>query len=154
MWTVDGLTSAMARVGRVDALVLLWDAWTFGRVPAQVMTAVIGPAWSTAEYPQMTLPAGDWLAMFALAGYTVDGVPVERPVAPLVLWRGSHKARRRRWSWTVDRAVAERFAGLGSRETGTVWTAVVPPEALLAHLTDRDESEYVVNTRGLKIQPA
>jgi hypothetical protein len=59
-------------------------------------------------------------------------------------------------AWTSDRATAERFStgGLRGREPGRVWTAVVPPGALLAQISGRSESEYVVDPENLEIERA
>ena len=60
-------------------------------------------------------------------------------------------------AWTDDRATAEWFAraGIRGREASQVWTADVAPDRLLAwiHEGGRRESEYVINTRGLRVVP-
>jgi hypothetical protein len=110
-----------------------------------------------AEYPEGSggMSRVTWLQVFALAGYTVDGEPAERPGGPLTLYRGAPPSRRLRMAWTDHRATAERFAhgGLRGRELGRVWTAEVAPDRLLARMHEggRGESEYVVNTLSPRV---
>ncbi|HSP10031.1 MAG TPA: hypothetical protein VLU92_10600 [Candidatus Dormibacteraeota bacterium] len=117
-----------------------------------MLQATIVRVWSDAEVPLRSLTAPEWLEMFAAAGYTDCGKPSPRPAEPLRLWRGAPYKYHRRWSWTADFDRAQRFA---DRSRGRVWSAVVPPFALLgadAGHEGRNESEYVVNTTGLTIQ--
>lgn len=106
-----------------------------------------------AEYPDANLDHDQWRDLFDTAEFTVDGHPAPRPDAPVDLWRGSVPDRRTDWSWTTDRAVAARYAigGVGGRPTGRLYRITAPPAALLCANTQRDEAEYVVDTRGLDI---
>lgn len=116
---------------------------------------MIGPVWSAAEYPLETLGQQTWRELFAEAGYTVDGKPADRPIGPTRLYRGCPPSLRRRWAWTADRSVAERFAsGVRGRLPGRVYQVDAPPESLLCMDNGRGEAEYVVDTRGLKIREA
>ncbi|MFD8413973.1 hypothetical protein ACFV2Q_19815 [Streptomyces sp. NPDC059650] len=112
--------------------------------------------WSGAEYPHQNLDESLWRMLFEAAGYTVDGKAAERPTEPLTLWRGSVPGRRRDWSWTSDRTIAEEFAfkGVRGRPIGVVWETKVPPRSLLSFDNGREESEYVVDTHGLRIVQA
>ncbi len=134
---------------------LLWLAWYCGKIEPATLTALIAGAWCMAEYPERSLPLADWREMFAAAGYTVEGQPAERPAEPVTLYRGAVHARRRGWSWTADREIAQRFASgdFYRRQLGAVYVTSAPPSALLCriHATGRSEDEYVVDTRGLKI---
>jgi hypothetical protein len=78
----------------------------------------------------------------------------------LIVYRGvaaptQHDARRylRRPSWTLDRALAEKFArGLATdRFLPFVGTAIVRREALLAYVTERGEAEVLLDSRRLRI---
>jgi hypothetical protein len=151
--TADDLVTLTARAGRNSGPDLLWTAYIEGKAGRDVLTATIGGVWTGAEYPDQALGRRAWLELFAEAGYTEEGRPAERPTDPLTLYRGATYERRRLMSWTDNRAVAERFAagGLVGRQAGRLWTATVPPPALLCRINDRDESEYVVDTRGLRI---
>lgn len=148
--TLENVETALCRVGRVRAPHLL--DYLGPRLDDSVIAAVVGGVWSAAEYPNRAMRRKDWRYLFGRAGYTVDGVPSERPENALRLYRGSIPERRRCWSWTDDLEVAKVFAhGLRGRERGKVWTAVVKPSRLLARINDRKESEYVVDTTGLGI---
>jgi hypothetical protein len=156
--TLDEFEARLCRAGRVKGPRLLFEAW-FGReIDRDVLAVCIGAVWSGAEYPFGAMTQSIWRELFDAAGYTVDGKPAKRPVGPTRLYRGSIPTLRRRWSWTTDRALAERFArgyvdgGFLGRMPGKVYVLDVPPESLLCAINDRRESEYVVDTRGLKIR--
>ncbi|MER7309999.1 hypothetical protein, partial [Streptomyces griseoluteus] len=142
----------LGRVGRVNGPALLFDAWHRAQIDTATLTATIGSVWSDAEYPDQCLDREAWRELFAAAGFTVDGQPATRPAEPVELWRGTVPERRTDWSWTTDRAVAERFAGgLRGRKPGRLYRLLAPPHALLCANTERDEAEYVVDTTGLAI---
>lgn len=145
----------LLHVGRVNGPALLFDAWFGGQITQTTLAATIGPVWSDAEYP-LALGQWAWRELFAAAGYTVDGQPAERPAGPVRLYRGATPNLRRRWSWTTDSSVAERFAAgdLRGRLPGKVYEIDAPPASLLCAINDRDEFERVVDTRGLRIREA
>jgi hypothetical protein len=154
--TPDQLDGALVRLGRNHGPALLADLEAEGLLAAAAAAAHVGVVWSMAEYPDQHLDRDTWRKLFRLAGYTHNGVPAERPVEPLTLYRGSVPERRADWSWTDRLDVAERYAvgGLGGRPTGVVWRATVEPWRLLARNDEpegRNESEYVVDTDGLRI---
>jgi hypothetical protein len=158
MLTLDEFETRLYRGRRNDGPALLFDAW-FGRsISREVLTATIAGIWSGAEYPLTALGQQTWRELFDEAGYTVDGKLTDRPVGVTRLYRGSVPTLRRRWSWTTDRALAERFAhgyehgGFLGRMPGTVYVLDCPPTSLLCAINDRQESEYVVDTRGLKVR--
>lgn len=149
----DLLGTALSRVGRNNGPWLLGSLWADGWLTEGLAAGVVGPAWSAAEFPDRLLDHDEWRSLFALGGYTVDGQRADRPLEPITLWRGSVEERRADWSWTDSREVAERYAsGRYGRPVGVVWRAVVEPHRLLARNTDRQESEYVVDTEGLVIE--
>lgn len=150
----DSLMTALVRVGRVPAVGLLADLAAEGMLTAELAAEFVGPAWSMSEYPDTHLDHDTWRGLFSLSGYTVDGVPAERPTEPLVLWRGSVPERKSDWSWTDNREVAARYAGGDHyhRPKGIVWRAVVDPHRLLCCNLEREEREYVVDTEGLTIK--
>ncbi|GGX40935.1 hypothetical protein [Streptomyces noursei] len=140
--------------GRLDGPALLFDAWFGKTIDAGTLAAHVGRVWNMAEYPDAALDRPAWRQLFAMAGFTADGRPAERPADPVELWRGSVPERRDDWSWSTRRAVAEGYAtGTGARRptTGRLYHVVAPPSALLAHNTGRDEDEYVLDTDGLSI---
>lgn len=149
----DHLQRLLNWVGRLNAPALLHDAWFGPAVTAADLARHLGPVWSGAEYPERNLSKETWRELFRAAGYTRDGAPAPLPPGPVELWRGSVPERRRDWSWTATRAVAQGYAdGTGAnRPPGRLYRTVAPPAALLAYNTGRDEDEHVVDTRGLRI---
>lgn len=156
MPTVNQVEKVLLRVGHVNGPYVLYMLRYVDKLSPESATATVGPVWSMAEYPDKCLSHRRWRDLFTLAGYTVEGVPAERPTETLTLYRGSVPERRADWSWTDNRAVAERYAagGLRGRRAGTVWIAQVEPWRLLARNTGRSEDEYVVDTAKLTITPA
>ncbi|USQ86971.1 hypothetical protein NFX46_26610 [Streptomyces phaeoluteigriseus] len=153
--TTAELEKLIGRAGRIYGPEFLNEAYSEGKVPAATVTALVGPVWSSAEYPDSELDCDTWRWLFDVAGFTVDGKSADRPTEPMTLFRGSVPERRADWSWTRTRAVAERFAdGVRGRAPGRLWVCVVPPAHMLAVNTDRDEDEVVVDTRGLQITEA
>lgn len=154
--SVDDVYDALLRVGKNNGPALLCDLFQEGCLHAEAATAHVGSVWSMAEYPNQYLDTEDWRDLFDLAGFTIDGRLAARPTEPVRLYRGSVPERRTDWSWSTSREVAEKYAaggfgGIYGRPAGVLWTALVPPEWLLAENTRRDEAEYVVDTDGLKI---
>lgn len=154
--SLDEFEDLCLLAGRVNGPALLHDAWMLRRIEQSTVTATISDIWSMAEYPDRTMPRHSWRRLFSVAGYTRDGHAAERPAEPVELWRGTVHERRRDWSWSTDRAVAEKFAynGVYGRPIGTVFRVLAPPQSLLCENTERDESEFVVDTRGLRIVEA
>lgn len=153
--TTEELEHLISMAGRNYGPTFLYEAYSADSIADDTVTALVGPIWSSAEFPDRHLDRDDWRWLFDVAGYTVDGKVAPRPGRPLTLYRGSVPERRTDWSWTTNRAVAERFAaGMRGRGVGCVWVCEVPPEAMLAANTDRDEDEVVVDTRGLRITEA
>ncbi|WP_431710712.1 hypothetical protein [Glutamicibacter uratoxydans] len=152
--TIENIQTAMCSVGRVNGPALLFDLFYSGTITNEVLAAVIGGVWTSAEYPERAVDTESWHEMFNAAGYTVDGKPSALPTEPLVLFRGATVEHKAGMCWTDDRAIAERFAygQLRGRDLGTLWTATVEPVFLLAKINDREESEYVVDTTGLEIR--
>ncbi|MFF7763115.1 hypothetical protein [Streptomyces griseorubiginosus] len=150
--TKDELATLISRAGRCYAPEFVAVAYVSGKVTTETLVAFVGAAWSESEYPDRELHHDTWRRLFYAAGFTVDGHPAERPAEPLTLYRGSVPERRTDWSWTRNRAVAERFAaGIHGRREGLIWVCQVPPARMLAINTERDEDEVVVDTRGLRI---
>lgn len=78
----------------------------------------------------------------------VDGLP-----DLITIYRGCHKAHVLGVSWSTDKAVAGRFAR-GHRgiavERAVIASAVIPKCAVFTVITDRDESEVVIDPRRLR----
>ncbi len=151
------LEEALARLPRNYGPTLLVDLMAECLLTAEAATQCVPSAWCGCEWPNRTLDDDLWRRLFDLAGYTVEGVPAERPMGALRLYRGALPAHRRGWSWTDDRELAQWF---GDRPhnggSGMVWTASVAPGRLLARISrEREgESEHVVDARGLRVVAA
>lgn len=153
--TTAGLEKLISRAGRVYGPEFLDEAYSAGKVTAETVTALVGPVWSSAEYPDRELDRDAWRWLFDAAGFTVDGKRADRPTEPMTLYRGSVPERRTDWSWSRDIKVALKFAaGVRGRAPGRLWVCEVPPAHMLAVNTERDEDEVVVDTRGLNIREA
>jgi len=152
--TMADLDTMVSRVGRNHAPALMVDLWKDGLLDEDAYR-LAGSVWCGAEHPQELLDDALWGWLFESAGYCVDGKPARRPRKALRLFRGATEDARWGWSWTDDREVAETFAHrqLRGRPLGQVWTALVEPSRLLARVTYRDESEYVVDTRPNELAP-
>lgn len=153
---VEQLGTARFRIDRNHGPALLADLHNEGLLDPDVAAAHVGVVWSMAEYPDAYLDHEAWRWLFALAGYTHNGVRTARPSGALTLYRGSVPERRGDWSWTDNIDVARRYAagGLGGRPAGRVWRAEVDPRRLLARNDEEDgraEAEYVVDTDGQTI---
>jgi hypothetical protein len=150
----EAVEDALLIVGRCAGPAMLEYLLVMNRLTPQT-AQLAGDVWSMAEYPDEGMARTSWRRIFKMAGFCKDGVPADRPTQSLVLFRGATEDRAKCWSWTDDRAVAEKYAsGHFRREPGRVWRALVEPRRLLAHNTGRNEAEWVVDTRGLKVEPA
>ncbi len=154
--SADEVDTALLQLPRADGPLLLAAAHVHHLITETDLARTIGETWAMAEYPDRQLGHDVWRILFAVAGYTHDGLPVPRPEKQLRLFRGEAAERRGDWSWTDDQDTARRYAagGLRGRPAGRVWTALVEPGRLLARNTVREESEYVVDTKGLRIAEA
>jgi hypothetical protein len=150
------MRALVVRAGRIEGPRLISYAAMLRVVTDLTLARTLGDVWSAAEYPEESLGRAEWVGLFRQAGFTVDGERSERPAAPVRLYRGAPKSRRRRMSWTSEETIAERFAigGLRGREPGMVWVVDAPPEAILAVVDGRHEGEHLLDTRGLRINPA
>lgn len=148
--TAAAVLDLMARAGRNEGPAIVFDAHFSRSLPKADLPQVLAHAWSSAEYPEQALD-GAWVAMFHAAGFTADGVPATPPDS-ITLYRGATEAGRHGMSWTSDLDAARKFARgeLRGRPAGSVWTATVPAVGLLAHITSREESEWVVDPAPLR----
>jgi len=152
--TAEEMLTLFVRAGRVHGPGLLFEAWNLGLLDRDTLCIAAAEAWTMAEYPEQTLGRSAWVELFTEAGFTINGAPADRPSASTRLYRGAPKERRRRMAWSSDWFIAARFATGYMRQLGTVWMVDAPPESLLAVILDgREEAEYVVDTRGIKVVP-
>lgn len=153
--TREELETASARVGRNPAITLLFDLH-YESLLSPDAYRLAGSLWSVAEFPESYL-RNEWIDVFELAGYCVDGLPSPRPAEPLTLYRGATPEGKTGMSWTDDHEIARRFASgeLWGRQTpGVLWTAKVEPWRLLCrnHEDGRHEAEYVIDPAGLEVR--
>lgn len=156
-WSPDDFLTVATRLGRNYGPMLL--EYVGEELPHDTLAVAVSEVWTMVEYPDAALSHERWRYWWRETGFTSDGITAPRPTEPMRLYRGAVALpayRRRDWSWSDDRAVAERFAvgGLGGRPAGVVWTALVPPQHILGFISGRNESEWVVDTRGLTIAEA
>jgi hypothetical protein len=143
----------VSQAGRIHGPALLYRAWNARAIDRETLTRHVGPIWSSAEYPDMALAWTDWRSMFDQAGYTSDGVPVERPSEPMKLYRAAAESDRLGHSWTENEQVARSFLKMRAPHQPQLWTALVEPSRMLARL-ERDrpgEPHYVVETTDLSL---
>lgn len=85
--------------------------------------------------------------------YIRDGKPLPRKNI-LTVYRGQDEFAPFGIAWTLDKAIAEKFAnGAGSRQSnrgGIVYVASIERRKVLGYLTLRGESEVIVNPRDLR----
>lgn len=136
---------------------LLFD-WVFSRrlTDPDELAFAVPNVWSDAHLPFNSLGYRTWVELFEMAGYTVDGIRSPRPLTPVTLYRAAEPHRVHRLAWTGSLEVARRFLTINASRYGDkprfVYTVTVDPSRLLAHVTDRQEDEYVTDTRGLKVR--
>jgi hypothetical protein len=125
----------------------------------------ITQGWTRPEFPCLNLGVPKWLDLFGRVGFITDWDAEEHdgeaptvPTATTTLYRGvrltmhpaTNQAASRGLAWTddVDRArwFATRFGD------GLVVTADVTPRRVLARFIGRNESEWIVDTRRLRIE--
>lgn len=121
---------------------------SLGIFEAALLWAYCGPRTNTHHVPAYYIAE-----MFRIADRNrlrEAGSPLPAP-GPFTLFRGvaghGPTRRLRGLSWTSDRAVAEWFvsrARLWGLKDPAVFRAVVPERHVLAHITDREESEFLV----------
>jgi hypothetical protein len=150
----DDARTALTLVGRNAAPQVLYELHIdLGVIDHGWLPGLICDAWSAAEWPMRVLYRVKWRQLWAdCGGFVVNGVLAPRPSSPVRLFRGADHRHRHGWSWTPDRSVAQWFADRVVHATpGLVWTALVPPEAMLVTITDHrpGEPEVVVGGPGL-----
>jgi hypothetical protein len=86
----DDVEQVVVRLGRGWGPYVLDVLQTAGALTADTAT-LAGPIWGMAEYPEGRggMTRASWLSVFAVTGYTVDGMRAERPGSPVRLYRGA-----------------------------------------------------------------
>lgn len=147
-WDVDRaltLTGSFARLDLADRL------YAAGYLPLAEYHQRLPELWRGSD-PDDTDPR--WLRLWRLAWMRNkrriirDGGPLPRR-RPLIVYRGQPENATLGIAWTTDQAIAEKFAkGAGARvptPDGVIYKAYVNPQMVLAYLTERGESEVIVD---------
>jgi hypothetical protein len=140
-YTVDGWSLAMAKVAKLE------------RVSPEIQNAFLG-VWT--ESKMLALNVGRRATLAKALRLLLPG---PRPTAPVRLYRGARDKPGRRvhgFSWSAERAIAERFAenNRGPELGAVLLETLAPPEAVL-HVRENiegyyAESEYIVDPYALK----
>lgn len=157
--SADALTEANARD-------LARTAWTICEFPEGNLTArQWRDIWAHVGYVDDGEEEDAATSYDLDATETVDHGRPERPTEPTVVYRGAIASRKRGMAWTTDltraRWFAARFSGLAGQETlsggvrfrvAKVYRTTVPPDRVYARFNGRGEHEWVIDTRGLRIE--
>jgi hypothetical protein len=156
---------------RPELPALLYRMWESGTIGGDEFHDALAWIWVESPAPLLVLGERAWLRMFKSAGFVslivntrwtpLGGSSVndrgfdlitEKPTAPVKVWRGASFERRGRgMSWTLERECAVDFAERAAplAESG-VFSALVPPRAVLAVFGSSHEQEVVVNPNMLR----
>jgi hypothetical protein len=146
---------ALILIEKPSRLDLLSEWWWEGCLFDEELRAVLPGMWSNAE-PDDTKE--QWLALWVDAARSgrVETDPLPGG-DPLTIYRGEPAEPEdgpRGIAWSLDRDVATWFALRlpWSSGTGVVIEATVPRSAILGYITDRDESEVIVDPLMATVQ--
>lgn len=148
-FTAAAFEEVEKRVGHERAAHVLLKAAQAGAFSTNDLAAALTSAWTGDGKVSSMLSLESWRFLFTKAGYAQDGVHAERPTKPMRLYRGATVEGKHGMSWTSDLDTARFFTIPTDGDEGTIWTATFEPEHLLAHITARDEHEYVVDPEVL-----
>lgn len=115
-------------------------------MPAADAAELLKFVWVTVEFPADSDDlVEEWREAFDRLGYVTDsddGPPMEA----ITVYRGADRDSDG-WglSWTTDLERAKWFAYRLGKKNRAVFTALAPPESVLAHFTGRNEDEYVID---------
>jgi hypothetical protein len=77
--------------------------WAAGRIDDSTVAELTPLMFEMAERPEDSLSTTAWIALWEVAGFTVNGYPAPRPPTDdLVVWRGATEDTRRNTTWTLD----------------------------------------------------
>ena len=128
-----------------------WEAERNADKQRRVMLLVV---YGGTQIPDRHEETEKWVARFRQVGFLSDLPGTQPPAAELTVFRGAPQGWELGMSWTTSertaRAFAKRFTCYGPAP-GFVWRATVTPEAVLALIFQRDESEVVVDPTGLTV---
>jgi len=121
--------------GRNEWPLLFFEAIASNQLRSGDFTKALCDAWIVPEWPAR------------------EGVIVSSSALPetITLWRGALPEYSAGLSWTGDKERAEWFAhrSIHGDLIGQTFEITVPRELVLAHFTEREEDEYVIDIDGL-----
>lgn len=127
---------------------ILRDLHADNCLPRVVAAAHVPRVWQNQEHPSSVLIRDEWLALFAMAGYTHNFETAVRPNEAMTLYRGATYECRYGLSWSEKKTVA------GSFGRDHIWRGHFEPDRLLARITNASsglELEYVADPTGLTL---
>lgn len=150
--TFDIVSRMTTYAGRIYGPRILWYMDHFKCIDAGAYPRLVSYVWGLAEFPGLSLSKSQWMRLWRRAGFTIDGVPAERPTEPITLYRGSRASHKRGFAWTDDIKVGRWFV-TSRYGNNHLYKVVCPPDRLLAriHEEGRGESEWIIDAKALPI---
>ncbi len=145
----DAVDEYLGWVGSHERLAPILTLWRNGALPQPTLNRILAEWWSSAGYPSETTTR-TIVRVVAEAGFVTDRAGVERPAAPLTVYRGGSLFPPRGVCWTTDPVIARFFAYRFGTVGRAVFTAMVPPHGVLGLFFERNESEVLVNPLSLR----
>lgn len=152
--------SALVSVGSYYRLAFALWAYEVKYITQDKMLDVLIDEWSSSD-PDDTDPQflELWHKAFIRNGrrYIRDGRPLPRgAMGKIIVYRGQDEANGNYGiAWTTDPKIAEKFAnGAATRQRnrdGKIIMAVVKRTKVMAYLTDRGESETIIDPKDLEV---
>jgi hypothetical protein len=135
------------RAGRACGPLVLWDWWCLKLLPSEDLHHVIAEIWRHAACPEAAIGTDNWVRLFRSAGYVTDsGIPA--PTASLPIYRCAMPGYERGMAWTSEIAVARHMLNHQFGPT-LLLTTIIPPEGVLARLSEETEKEIIVDPAWL-----
>lgn len=153
----NGLTpeEAIRFVGSYYRFNFFTDMWEAGNISDDYLVEHIAHLWAGAD-PDDT-DARFWNIWLAAVEHN-GGPFLDRPLPEgdrLIIYRGQETLATPGIAWTLNRDVAKKFAlGAGSRSnlrSGWIIEGTISPKNVLAHITNRNEAEIIVDRRNVVI---
>jgi hypothetical protein len=151
--TERDFAGALLAAGRNGGPALLIRWIGRGLIGTAELAPLLPDVWTSAEWPEKAFPQDLWVGLFRRVGFVSDPVGIPAPTGLLTVYRGATPKRRDGMSWTRDRKTAEWFAWRDRDRfrfvDAGVFTAIAPPQAVLAAIDSRNEAEIVVEPSRL-----
>ena len=141
----------MMYTGRAYGPAVIYELDQHQVIDPKAYTTLVPDAWSIAEFPGTSLRTNTWRKLWKKAGFTINGKPAPLPAEPVTVYRASWPKYKHHMSWTDNLEIAKRFFRVGYRTKQHLYQTTAQPKNLLAYMHERDESEWIVDTRKLII---